>query len=79
MGDLERASALLGVEDKWLQPYDVVDPITHKRLEGHLCQRPDHNYGAMALLRVNGLSKQFPRNRMQKVYHAIWLHTEGGS
>ena len=55
MTDLEQAAALLEVDAKFLQPFDVTDPFNDEvRLEGFLCQRPDHRYGALALLRVDG-------------------------
>lgn len=54
MVDVEIAKDLLGLDDKWLQPFDVRDPFNdNTRLEGFLSQRPDHRYGALALLRVN--------------------------
>lgn len=52
--DLEGAAALLGLEPKWLQPFDVEDPFSGLRLEGFLSIRPDHRYGALAILRVGG-------------------------
>ncbi len=55
MTDLEQAAQLLGVDAKFLQPFDVTDPFNDEvRLEGFLCQRPDHRYGALAVLRVEG-------------------------
>jgi hypothetical protein len=53
--DLQTASQLLGADAKWLTPFDTVDPFNDDlRLEGCLCQKPDHRYGALALLRVGG-------------------------
>src|SRR6266436_7554525 len=55
MTDLEQATQLLGVDAKFLQPFDAADPFNDElRLEGFLCQRPDHRYGGLALLRVGG-------------------------
>lgn len=55
MIDLEQAAALLGVDAKFLQPFDATDPFNNDLpLEGFLSQRPDHRYGALALLRVDG-------------------------
>ena len=55
MDDLQVASQLLGVDAKFLQPFDATDPFNDGvRLEGFLSQRPDHRYGALALLRVGG-------------------------
>ncbi|PWU09069.1 MAG: hypothetical protein C5B50_28390 [Verrucomicrobia bacterium] len=55
MTDIETASQLLGVDAKWLQAFDVTDPFNDEsRLEGFLSLRPDHRYGALALLRVGG-------------------------
>ena len=53
--DLEQARSLLGVDEKWLQPFVAADPFNDgRRLEGFLSRRPDHRYGALALLRVDG-------------------------
>jgi hypothetical protein len=52
--DLALAAELLDVDEKFLQPFDTPDPFNDEvRLEGFLCQRPDHRYGALALLRVD--------------------------
>jgi hypothetical protein len=69
MNDIETAGQILGVEAKFLQPFDAVDPFNDEtRLEGFLCQRPDHRYGALALLRVGG--KPVP----QLIYATPKLH-----
>ncbi len=53
--DLEQARDLLGVREKWIQPFAVADPFNHgQRVEGFLSRRPDHRYGALASLRVAG-------------------------
>lgn len=55
MTDLQHAAELLGVDVKFLQPFDSPDPFNGEvRLEGFLSQRPNHTYGALALLRVDG-------------------------
>ena len=55
MTDLEQAVELLNVDAKFLSPFDTEDPFNEGiRLEGFLCQRPDHRYGALAILRVDG-------------------------
>ena len=55
MDDLQTASEILGVDAKWLTPFDTPDPFNGQlRLEGFLCQKPDHRYGGLALLRVGG-------------------------
>jgi hypothetical protein len=55
MDDLTTAAGLLQVDAKFLQPFDTTDPFNEElRLEGCLCLRPDHRYGALALLRVGG-------------------------
>ncbi|MCF6197941.1 MAG: hypothetical protein L3J67_00845 [Hyphomicrobiaceae bacterium] len=51
--DLELARNLTGLEDKWLQPFDVTDPFAGLRLEGYLSRKPNHLYGAVAILRVD--------------------------
>ena len=52
MTDLELAAELLGVDAKFLQPFDVTDPFNEEA-------------------RLEGLSTQFPRDRMGHVYAAI--------
>jgi len=67
--DLETASELLGVDAKWLTPFDIADPFNDElRLEGFLSQKPDHRYGGLALLRVGGESAP------QVVYATPKLH-----
>ena len=40
---------------KHLDPFDVEDPFNDGlRLEGHLCTKPDHRYGALVMDRVGG-------------------------
>lgn len=57
MSDTDTAAQLLGVDPKFLQAFDTTDPFNDElRLEGFLCQRPDHRYGALAILRVGGQS-----------------------
>jgi hypothetical protein len=69
MTDLELAAELLGVDSKFLQPFDVTDPFNDEvRLEGFLCQRPDHRYGGLALLRVAG------RPAPQRIFATPKLH-----
>ena len=63
-----RAAELLGVEPRWLQPFDVVDPFNGRRMEGWLSQRPDHRYGALAILRIDGLDAP------QMIYATPKLH-----
>jgi hypothetical protein len=51
--DLDQATALLGLDAQWLQPFDVTDPFNADlRLEGFVAVKPDHRYGALALVRV---------------------------
>ncbi len=66
--DLQQAAAILGVEPKWLQGFDVVDPFNGRRMEGFLSQRPDHRYGGLAILRVDG------RPAPQAIYATPKLH-----
>ncbi len=69
MTDLEQAATLLGVDPKFLQPFDTMDPFNDDlRLEGFLSQRPDHRYGALALLRVDG------RPMPQRIFATPKLH-----
>jgi len=47
------AAAMIGLDAKWLQAFDVEDPFNDNlRLRGFLCQKPDHRYGALALTHV---------------------------
>ncbi len=44
------ATQLIGLDAKWLQPFDVEDPFNNNlRLRGFLCQKPDHRYGALVI------------------------------
>ena len=69
MTDLEQAAALLEVDAKFFQPFDVNDPFNDDaRLEGFLCQKPNHTYGGLALLRVDG------RAAPQRIFATPKLH-----
>jgi hypothetical protein len=47
------ATQLIGLDAKWLQPFDVEDPFNNNlRLRGFLCQKPDHRYGALVITHV---------------------------
>ena len=48
------ATELLGLEGKWLKPFEVDDPFEGTRLAGFLSIKPDHRYGALAILEVDG-------------------------
>src|SRR2546422_2342349 len=55
MDDLQHASEIFGVDAKWFTPFDIPDPFNGElRLEGFLCQKPDHRYGGLAVLRGGG-------------------------
>lgn len=48
------ATEIIGLDEKWLQPFDVEDPFNDDlRLRGFLCQKPDHRYGALVITHVN--------------------------
>ena len=50
---LALATEIIGLDEKWLQPFDVGDPFNDdRRLRGFLCQKPDHRYGALAITHV---------------------------
>ncbi|MGH7834767.1 MAG: hypothetical protein ACREQK_14060 [Candidatus Binatia bacterium] len=46
------ATQLIGLDAKWLQPFDVEDPFNDLPLRGFLCQKPDHRYGALVITHV---------------------------
>lgn len=53
---LALAVELSGVDPGWLQPFDVTDCFNDElRLQGYVCQKPDHRYGALALIDVGGV------------------------
>ncbi len=54
MTDVIKAMDLLEVAEKWLEPFDVIDPFSKLQLEGYLSLKPDYRYGALALLKVGG-------------------------
>ena len=54
MTDVSNAMELLGLAEKWLEPFDVTDPFSKFRLEGYLSLKPDYRYGALALLKIGG-------------------------
>jgi hypothetical protein len=54
VNELEQAKELLELDEKWLQPFHVVDPFNGLPLAGYLSIRPDHRYGALAILAVDG-------------------------
>lgn len=52
---LNISSSLLGVESKYLQVFSATDPFnTGNVVEGSLCRKPNHLYGALAIVQVNG-------------------------
>ena len=53
MPDVAKAIELMGLEEKWLKPFDVIDPFSKSHLEGYLSLKPDYRYGALALLKVD--------------------------
>ncbi|MBI4606833.1 MAG: hypothetical protein HY721_33120 [Planctomycetes bacterium] len=53
--DMGAARALLGLEDKWLQAFRAEDPFNDGlEVSGCLAVKPDHRYGALAIVRVAG-------------------------
>ncbi len=51
---LALATALFGLDEKWLQPFDVGDPFNDDlRLRGFLCRKSDHRYGALVITYVD--------------------------
>lgn len=64
----ESVLSLLGLREKWLQPFDVEDPFTGLALRGFLSRRPDHRYGALAITHVDD------RPALQRVFATPKLH-----
>ncbi len=62
------AQRLLDLDEKWLQPFNLLDPFSGLQLEGFISLKPDHRYGALALLQVNG------ENVSQRIYATPKLH-----
>ena len=57
---LSVATQVIGLDAKWLQPFDVQDPFNDNlRLRGFLCQKPDHRYGALVITHVG--EKEIPQ------------------
>jgi hypothetical protein len=54
MDAIEQAAELLDLDAKWLQEFDVTDPFSGLAMTGCLSMKPDHRYGALALLTVDG-------------------------
>ena len=50
---LSVATELIGLDEKWLQPFDVEDPFNDDlRLRGFISQKPDYRYGALTITHV---------------------------
>jgi len=50
---IDQAAEMLGVQPGLLQPFAVADPFHDGlQLEGFLCQKTDHRYGAIVITRV---------------------------
>ncbi|NIR50462.1 hypothetical protein GWO43_18305, partial [candidate division KSB1 bacterium] len=54
MKSISTAPKLTGLEEKWLQPFEVEDPFNDNiPLCGFLSTKPDHRYGALAITHVD--------------------------
>ncbi len=52
---IEKVIKDLAVKEKDLQAFEDRDPINRENiLNGFLCRRPDHRYGALAITHING-------------------------
>lgn len=58
MSELERACKALEVKPNELNEFEVDDPFNDNCLEGFVCRRGDHRYGALYISRVNGTPRQ---------------------
>jgi len=66
----EQAAKIFDVGDSELDQFDVKDHFNNNnQLEGFLCRRSDHRYGALLIARVNGIEVQ-----PQIVYATPKLH-----
>jgi len=54
MDAIEQAGELLDLDPKWLQEFDVSDLFSGLAMTGYLSMKPDHRYGVLALLTVDG-------------------------
>ena len=55
--NIEKAGQLLCLDQKYLQPFSEPDPFNAGNvLTGYLSMKPDHRYGALAILDINGES-----------------------
>jgi len=68
MTDVSKAMELLELREKWLEPFDVIDPFSSLPLAGYLSLKPDYRYGALALLKVGG------RESSQRILATPKLH-----
>lgn len=68
MLDPAQAMDLLELDEKWLQPFDVTDPFSGLRMEGYVSVKPDHRYGGLAILCVDG------RDAPQRILGTPKLH-----
>jgi len=70
MTDISTAAGLLGVKETELRPFDVEDRFNDgQRIEGHICLRSDHRYGALVIHAVAGR-----RTEPQRIYCTPKLH-----
>jgi len=48
------AAKILDVKEDEIQKFTMIDPFNNNKLEGFICRRSDHRYGALVIFRING-------------------------
>lgn len=49
-----RAAELLGVQEKYVSDFSVIDPFNDNLIEGEICRKEGNTYGTLVIHRVNG-------------------------
>ena len=65
---ITQAAQLLDVPETELQEFSVQDPYNDNKLEGYLCRRGDHRYGAVVITKVN------EKEVIQRIFATPKLH-----
>jgi len=65
----DKAAELLGVDPKEIEYFEAHDQYNGNYIEGFLCKRGDHRYGALVICKVNG-----EETALQRIYATPKLH-----